>query len=96
MAEILVQSPFAPAEGVVTLRRSGILRTERFTMNGDSHTLRVPIEEAMTPNVHVQVDLVGAAARVDDEGEMRAEAAEAARVRLRRDQSRDAARRARV
>ncbi len=72
VAEILVQSPFAPAEGVVTVRRSGILRTERFTMEGGSHTLRVPVEEAMTPNVHVQVDLVGAAARVDDAGRERA------------------------
>lgn len=68
VAEILVQSPFAPAEGVLTVRRSGLLRTERFTMNGSSHTLRVPMTEAMTPNIFVQVDLVGAATRVDDEG----------------------------
>ncbi|MDQ1590390.1 MAG: alpha-2-macroglobulin [Pyrinomonadaceae bacterium] len=67
-AEILVQSPFVPAEGVLTLRRSGLLRTDRFTMNESSHTLRVPVEEAMTPNVNVQVDLVGAATRVDDAG----------------------------
>jgi uncharacterized protein YfaS (alpha-2-macroglobulin family) len=67
-AEILVQSPFAPAEGVLTLRRSGLLRTERFTMNESSYTLRIPLEEAMTPNVNVQVDLVGAATRVDDAG----------------------------
>jgi uncharacterized protein YfaS (alpha-2-macroglobulin family) len=68
VAEILVQSPFAPAEGVLTIRRSGLLSTERFTMNESSYTLRVPIAEAMTPNVKVQVDLVGAAVRVDDEG----------------------------
>lgn len=68
VAEILVQSPFAGAEGLVTIRRSGILRTERFTMNESSYTLRVPLTEAMTPNVIVQVDLVGAAPRVDDEG----------------------------
>ncbi|HEX8131363.1 MAG TPA: alpha-2-macroglobulin family protein [Pyrinomonadaceae bacterium] len=67
-AEILVQSPFAPAEGVLTLRRSGLLRTERFTMQESSYTLRVPLEEALTPNVNVQVDLVGAATRVDDAG----------------------------
>ncbi len=72
VAEILIQSPFAPAEGVLTLRRSGLLRTERFTMNENSYTLRVPLEEAMTPNVHVQVDLVGAATRVDDEGNAQA------------------------
>ncbi|HSO73211.1 MAG TPA: DUF6049 family protein, partial [Blastocatellia bacterium] len=67
-AEILVQAPFYPAEGVMTLRRSGIVKTERFKMDGPSHTLRIPIEEGYTPNLHVQVDLVGAAVRTDDEG----------------------------
>jgi uncharacterized protein YfaS (alpha-2-macroglobulin family) len=69
-AEILVQSPFYPAEGVMTLRRSGILKTERFQMDGPSHTLRVPIEEAYTPNLYVQVDLTGAASRTDDHGQV--------------------------
>jgi uncharacterized protein YfaS (alpha-2-macroglobulin family) len=68
-AEILVQAPFTPAEGILTLRRSGLVRTERFRMDGPSHTLRVPVEEAFTPNVYVQVDLVGAAARVGANGE---------------------------
>jgi uncharacterized protein YfaS (alpha-2-macroglobulin family) len=69
VAEILVQSPFYPAEGVLTLRRSGLVKTERFKMDGPSVTLRVPIAESYTPNIHVQVDLDGAAARVDDEGQ---------------------------
>ena len=67
-AEILVQAPFYPAEGVLTLRRSGIVSSERFKMDGASHTLKIPIEEAYTPNLHVQVDLVGAAVRTDNEG----------------------------
>ncbi|HEX5708410.1 MAG TPA: DUF6049 family protein, partial [Pyrinomonadaceae bacterium] len=67
-AEVLVQSPFFPAEGVLTLRRSGLVRTERFTMNEPSHTLRIPIDAAYTPNINVQVDLVGSAARVTDTG----------------------------
>jgi hypothetical protein len=62
-AKVLVLAPFAPAEGVLTLRRSGLLREERFTMAGGSHTLEVPVEDAFTPNVHVQVDLVGQAPR---------------------------------
>lgn len=69
VAEILVQSPFTPAEGIMTLRRSGLVRTERFRMDGPSHTLRVPVEEVFTPNVYVQVDLVGAASRVGADGE---------------------------
>ncbi|MDQ3652502.1 MAG: hypothetical protein M3458_19965, partial [Acidobacteriota bacterium] len=68
-AEILVQPPFYPAEGVMSLRRSGMVRTERFQINEPSHTLRIPIEDAFTPNVHVQIDLVGAAVRTDDKGE---------------------------
>jgi hypothetical protein len=64
-AKLLVLAPFAPAEGVVTLRRSGLVREERFTMAGGSHTLDVPIEDAFTPNVHVQVDIVGQAPRED-------------------------------
>ncbi len=67
-AEILVQSPFFPAEGLVTLRRSGLVTTERFVMTGPSYTLKIPIRESYIPNIWVQVDLVGAAARTDDAG----------------------------
>ena len=69
VAEVLVQSPFTPAEGVMTLRRAGLVRTERFRMDTASTTLRIPIEEKFIPNIHVQVDLVGAAVRTDDAGQ---------------------------
>jgi hypothetical protein len=62
-AQVLVQAPFFPAEAVMTLRRSGIVKTERFRIDSPTYTLRVPIEEAWTPNVHVQVDVVGAEER---------------------------------
>jgi hypothetical protein len=71
VAKLLVQAPFFPAEGLMTIRRSGVVRTERFTMAGPTHTLSVPIEEGHVPNVHVQVDLVGKASRVDDDGRPR-------------------------
>ncbi len=67
-AEILVQSPFGPAEGIVTLRRSGLLMSERFTMDSTTHTLRIPIKDDYVPNIYVQVDLVGSAIRTDSEG----------------------------
>ncbi len=67
-AEILVQAPFFPAEGLLTLRRDGLVTSERFTMDGPTHTLLVPIGEEHIPNVYVQVDLVGSAVRVDDAG----------------------------
>jgi hypothetical protein len=59
-AQLLVQAPFFPAEAVMSLRRSGIVKTERFRMDSPTYTLSVPVEDAWTPNVHVQVDLVGA------------------------------------
>ncbi len=69
VAEILVQSPFTPAEGVLTLRRSGILSEQPFTMNEATTILRIPIEEAHIPNLYVQVDLVGSAPRLNANGE---------------------------
>ncbi|MBM3125469.1 MAG: hypothetical protein FJZ87_10425 [Chloroflexi bacterium] len=68
-AEILVQSPFNPAEGLLTVSRSGILYTTRFRIEEGTATLRIPIEEEHIPNLEVQVDLVGAAPRTDDRGE---------------------------
>ncbi|MCX5743247.1 MAG: DUF6049 family protein [Proteobacteria bacterium] len=67
-AELLVMAPFYPAEAVVSWRRSGIVKTERLTIDGPTKILTVPIVDGMTPNLTVQVDLVGAAPRVNDQG----------------------------
>jgi hypothetical protein len=69
-AELLVQAPFYPAEGVVTWRRSGIVKAERVTLAGPTTTIKVPITDALVPNLFVQVDLVGAAPRTDDKGDV--------------------------
>ncbi|MBS1796997.1 MAG: Ig-like domain-containing protein [Acidobacteria bacterium] len=69
VAEILVISPFPGAEGVLTLRRGGIVKTERFTIKENSVTLKIPLQEKYLPNVYVQVDLVGASERQNDKGE---------------------------
>ena len=68
VAELLVQAPFYPAEGIVTLRRGGLVSSERFTMDGPTYTLQVAIEESYIPEIQVVVDLVGAAERTDDKG----------------------------
>ncbi len=68
-AEVLVRTPFAPAEAVLTISRGGTLRSERLRIEGATHTLRIPIEDSQVPNVWVRVDLVGAATRTDDEGQ---------------------------
>ncbi|MCB8953589.1 MAG: hypothetical protein H6650_16410 [Ardenticatenales bacterium] len=69
MAEILVQAPFGPATGLLTVSRGGVLYTESFTVDETgTATLRVPITEAQLPNLGLQVDVVGEAERVDDAG----------------------------
>ena len=67
-AELLVRSPFAPAEGIVTYRRSGIIKTERITLAKPTAVITVPISDDLVPNLTVQVDLVGTAPRLDDRG----------------------------
>ncbi len=69
IAEVLVQSPFVPAQGLATLNRAGIVTSLRFTMTESSYTLRLPIEEAYLPDITLNVELVGAAPRTDDQGE---------------------------
>src|SRR5262249_16499779 len=68
-ANPLALPPFTPCEGLLTVRRSGMLERRRFTIEGASHTLEIPIVDGMVPNVHVQVDLVGSAVRTKDSGE---------------------------
>jgi len=58
VAELLIIAPFTPAEGVLTLRRDGLVKTERFTMKDSSITLKIPLDEKYLPNITAQVDLV--------------------------------------
>ncbi len=69
VAQILVQSPFSPAEGLLTLNRGGILSTETFSLADGTTTLQIPITEGHIPSLTVQVDLAGSAPRTDDAGE---------------------------
>ena len=67
-AEVLAQLPFFPAEGLLTVRRQGIVSTQRLTLNSSTATLKLPITDAQTPNVFVQLDIVGAAERTLTDG----------------------------
>lgn len=69
VAELLVQSPFWPADGLVATLRTGILTVERVHLDGPTTTLRVPITEAHVPNLTVEVLLAGSAARLDASGQ---------------------------
>jgi uncharacterized protein YfaS (alpha-2-macroglobulin family) len=67
-AEILVVAPFVPAEGVLTVRRDGIVKVERVRVEQRTSTLKIPLSERWLPNVHVELDLVGATVRENERG----------------------------
>ncbi len=67
-ARLLVQSPFGPASGLATITRGPIVSTQAFDAADGSAVVEIPIDEAWTPGVTVQVDLVGTAPRTNDDG----------------------------
>ncbi|MFO0664057.1 MAG: alpha-2-macroglobulin family protein [Polyangiaceae bacterium] len=67
-AEVLVRSGFAPAEGLLTVRRSGVVSVQRFTLESKSQTLTVPLRKEWVPGVTVSVELVGTEARNNENG----------------------------
>lgn len=68
VAEVLVQVPFAPAQGLVTFERHGIVERQMLDLSKGYATLKVPLEEAYMPNLHVTVDAVGDQPRTDEDG----------------------------
>jgi hypothetical protein len=69
IAEILVQSPFVPAEGIMSVRVGGIVELKHFKMTESTTTLQVPIAPEYVPDVRIKVDLAGVAPRMDRNGE---------------------------
>jgi uncharacterized protein YfaS (alpha-2-macroglobulin family) len=69
VAEVLVIAPFVPAEGLLTVRRQGVVRVERFTMRSPSQALKVKLEDAYVPNAEIAIRLVGSDVRQDASGE---------------------------
>ena len=67
-AELLVQAPFYPAEGLLTLRRGGLVTAELVRIDDSSTVIKVPIRDGYVPNLYAQVDLAGVAVRADEAG----------------------------
>lgn len=63
VARVTVRAPFFPAEGLLTLRRSGLVRSERFRVTSPEHVLSLPIEAELIPGFVAHVALVGSATR---------------------------------
>ena len=70
-AEVLVLSPIVPAEGLLTVNRSGLVHSESFHVGASAVTLRVPIDASLVPGAQVRVDVVGTASRADAPGRVR-------------------------
>ena len=68
LAEVLVIAPFVPAEGLLTVRRQGIVHVERFTMRTASQAIKLKLDDTLVPNAEIRVDLVGATVRDDATG----------------------------
>lgn len=68
-AQLLVSAPFAPAEGLLSLRRDGVVQLRRFRLERKSDTLAVKIEPSWLPDVVAHVDLVGARVREAENGD---------------------------
>ena len=58
-AELLLTSPFWPAEGVWTVVEADGERTRTFTLDGPTGVIRVPIEPDDVPNKQVELLVVG-------------------------------------
>lgn len=67
-AELLIQAPFAPATGLVTVTRAGIESTEVVDAPDGSAVIEIPIADDDIPNLQVRVDMVGSDERVADDG----------------------------
>jgi uncharacterized protein YfaS (alpha-2-macroglobulin family) len=63
-----VIAPFVPAEGLLTVRRQGIVHVERFTMRTASQAIKLKLDDTLVPNAEIRVDLVGATVRDDATG----------------------------
>jgi uncharacterized protein YfaS (alpha-2-macroglobulin family) len=67
-AQILVQAPFATGEGLATISRNGIRRTERFTIVDGTAIVAVEIDADAVPQETVSFEVVGSATRLADDG----------------------------
>ncbi len=72
-AELLVQAPFETGEGLVTVSRNGIRDTIRFQVVDGSAVIQLPITEADVPQLSLNLEVVGATARTNDDGSVAAD-----------------------
>ncbi|MBK8218071.1 MAG: hypothetical protein IPK71_30450 [Myxococcales bacterium] len=64
-AELLVMSPIAPAEALLTLERAGVVRERRFRITKTTETVQVKLDGDFQPGATVHIHVVGSAVRED-------------------------------
>lgn len=62
-AKLLIESPFAPANGVARICYNGIAKAIPFRMDTKTYELRFPVTEESIPSLTVAVDIVGRSLR---------------------------------
>ncbi len=62
-AKLLIQAPFKDAEGLLLVNHNGLLSEQRFSIQGNSHILELPLKAEWLPNVQVHIELTGKTAR---------------------------------
>lgn len=65
-AELLVMSPVAPAEALLTVERSGVVYERRFRIEQPTQPIAVKLEEGWSPGAVVAVHVVGSAVRENE------------------------------
>ena len=68
IAEILVDSPFASATGLLTIARNQIIELRTFEITDHTAVLEVPITDDHVPELRLRVDLVSVTGRTADDG----------------------------
>jgi len=68
LADVLVVAPFAPAEGLLTVERQGVVHVERFRTTSRTHALKVKLDDDLVPGAVVRVQLLGEDVREDAAG----------------------------
>lgn len=67
-ARVLVQSPIATGQGLVTITHNGIVGTQTFTVANGSAVVEVPIADTDIPNLDLSIEVVGTSPRTADDG----------------------------
>lgn len=75
-AEILVDSPFRAATGLLVIAHNEIIETRTFEISDHSAVLEIPISDDYVPELTVQVEIVATTPRTADDGRILADIAD--------------------